>query len=296
MGESDLTSDDWESLIVEAMDRRPEPPEIEYVAKKPSQPKTWMDPLRAALQDATTCWIKASRTGPPFSSLVDQLKARSVVNEQIAGRLGELLGAPTPSVLIVRVSPNRVRQELNGRIWAGLHHASKHVESLLDREYKAADTKKWRTTAPDANYPRFAALAVLYGWTSCAGDHQFHFEGTDKKRVWSIDNGMLLGNGKVKVGDDPDSKWWPDWDLNSLSARPPASLDQMIQRNVPFSNNDVRDVVSRLEMISPQQIASVVAAVPDDWYISCRERIGLAQYLHERRQTLVEQYLTKGES
>src|SRR5205814_9540295 len=79
--------------------------------------------------------------------------------------------------------------------------------------------------------PRFAALAVLYGWV-LAGNEQFIYHTTTPQLVVSVDHGHFFPNG-------------PDWSIPSIGGAPPPQLNPLIAGACHFTEAERAHLVAR---------------------------------------------------
>jgi hypothetical protein len=192
---------------------------------------------------------------------------RPLIADHIVGRLAGIIGAPVPEVQLVDV-PNELISPSSylAHFEAGTGHGSVFVPECRDW---------WHVEhANEADNPeRFAALAVLFGWTD-AGDQQFLYSKTPPHLVWSTDHGAFFTGSS-------------DWTVETLSAASSAAVDQWIVAGAGPPSALLRAAMERLQLATDAVIARVVAIPPDEWGITLDERVALADYLARRRDAIL---------
>ncbi len=107
---------------------------------------------------------------------------RSLFNDQVIGRLGNKLGGPVPAVSLVNLSQQFIDTNPRAQhIFAGICHATEFRDKYSDR------VSIFHTTVKE-NRPRYAALAIMYGWAH-ANDHQSIYPNDPPPIVLSVDTG-----------------------------------------------------------------------------------------------------------
>lgn len=191
---------------------------------------------------------------------------RVACNEQIVGLLGRALGAPVGEVALVDVPAELIAlQPEMQHLSPGIAHGSLYLPGLSN------DREPLQHFKVPENRDRFAHLAVLYGWVG-ASDHQFIYENAPPHRVFSVDHGHFF-NG-------------PAWTVTSLKAMSPPRIDPYFDLCV-FSRAELQSARSALHNVVEDDIAVAVTMPPDDWGITLEERIAMAEYLADRRGTLL---------
>jgi len=174
-----------------------------------------------------------------------------------------------PQVRIVDVPAELISLETVHlcHIPAGLSHGSRFETGCTDRQWLAC-------TDAAENKPRFAALAVLYGWVH-ANDNQLIYRQGNPPLVFSVDHGHFFHGG-------------PGWSPGTLDHSPAPELNREIVAACQLDEKTISEALHALAQISEEQIANAVAAPPDDWTITLAERVAVAGYLHRRRLALIQ--------
>lgn len=202
---------------------------------------------------------------------------RTLVADQVVGRLGAAIGAPVAEVALVDVpewlieAPMSALGTSTGSIVhfkPGVGHGSLFIPDCTD----SRDLVHEHT---DENRDRFAILAVLYGWTG-ADDRQLLYENRPPHRVHSVDHGFFFGG--------------PDWTIETLTQSSAPVPDPWICASPWVESSRIEVMLARLHDVSDDTIAAAVAAPPEAWGITLVERIALAEYLARRRDALLEKF------
>jgi hypothetical protein len=194
--------------------------------------------------------------------------SRALVNEQVAGRLAAAFGAPIPEVGLVYLPPELIAVEQGlSHMQPGLCHGCIYLGDNMGR-------RNIEFSGLPENRPRFARLAILYGWAGSADD-QFLYGTNSPEIVYSVDHGHFFGPGA------------PDWTIATLQAAGLAAPNNQIVTQCSLSADELRAAASHLTSITDSDIAAIVATAPDEWGITADERLALAAYLVRRRDDLI---------
>jgi len=193
---------------------------------------------------------------------------KSVITEQIAGRLGALMGAPVAIVDLVELPQEFADEPAIAPMQPGIHHGSRYIEHTGDRRQEIS----YRDM--DVNLPRFSALALFYGWFGVFGDHQVIYRDWPPKEVSSVDHGELFEGG---------SKWTAE----SLRAAPPSTPDELVMKRCQLEIDHLKGSCDGLVAITNANIASAITAVPEDWGFPVDDQVAIAMYLERRREELL---------
>jgi hypothetical protein len=185
---------------------------------------------------------------------------------------GRLIGAPVPVVELVEVSSeltDALRQDaanlgIGFDPQPGLHHGSQWVGSNV------SDRVDLQMQYLDENRSRLGALEVLYCWIPCTGDHQWIYSNDPPHEVFSVDHTPFL----------PGASDWTAAGLTAAVAN--VALDPQLLR-LALGPPDRELAVAKLQTVTDDQIAAVVAQPPDQWGVSASDRSALASYLAARR-------------
>jgi hypothetical protein len=190
-----------------------------------------------------------------------------MVNEHIVARLGELMHAPVPRAAPIDVPAELVAAEPKmAQIIPGVAHGLQFVENVTER--MAVDH-----SGVAENRPRFARLAILYGWVGAA-DQQFVYEKAAPFLVYSVDHGNFFPSGM-------------NWTQASLQQAPMAQPDAAITTPCNLNDQEINGGIQELSSIDDTALACAVALPPDPWGLSMEERLALLEFLIRRRDELL---------
>ncbi len=243
---------DWQSLIEESRLRG------RRVVNAVTYRRTWdttCQPVQVTCDDGHDYVIKGWNTG------------RSAFNDQVVGRIAHAIGAPVAEVELVDVVPELVAINSKGmkHLPPGTAHGSRFVPGCTGSEW-------FRHVDLPENRPRFALLAILYGWL-VGSDRQFFYTNDPSRSVYSFDHDAFFHGG-------------PGWTIETLTDAPDATQDLLIsgERGSGLTRQELEIASAYLERITPEIIAMAIASPPAEWNIVSRsEQVALAQYLWERR-------------
>ena len=243
---------EWDELIAAEMAKS-----RSMVAAHTYRGRKWntqCSPVVLGCDDGRDYVVKGAQTG------------KAVVNEQVVGRLGGLINAPIPSVQIVLVPTELVTIEPEiSHVYHGFAHGSPIQENCTDKRWLAH-------TDVSEKEARFAALAVLYGWTS-ANDPQMIYSLDKPQLVWSVDHGNFFPGG-------------PDWSVTQLHTTEAACV--LANISAVCKTQHIQETLDVLAEVKPEQIAAAVAAPPPTWQITTEERRELAMMIERRRTELLD--------
>lgn len=248
-----MVNTDWDALIAAAMAKPPQCPTAHTYLDQSW--RTTSRPVLLGCDDGESYVVKSPQNG------------KVVVNEQIVGNIAQLIRAPVPLVRLINVPKDLIDLDLHnlGHLFPGLNHGSILQPNCGDRDWIA------NVDVPE-NGERFAALAVLFGWTHSGGDAQLIYHLSKPEVVYSVDHGNFFPEG-------------PEWTEASLRSAPAASVRGDLADLA--TEQQVNDILDLLHTISMEQIAAAVASPPSDWPISLSERKAMAVFLEKRRVELL---------
>ncbi len=193
---------------------------------------------------------------------------RSTFNDQVVGHLGTAMGAPVAEVALVDVPLDLILDNFDMKdITDGIGHGSRWIPGTSKAERLLY--QGW----PE-NRPRFALLAVLYGWAQVEEDHQFIYETEPPHLVHSVDHGDFFPRG-------------PGWSVASLRRAGLAVPDPVITFGAALGPLELAAAAVNLLRISDGTIAAAIVAPPDLWGVTFEERVAMAMYLAVRRDTFL---------
>jgi len=248
---------DWRRLIGEAAANRPAPVIAETFIRK------WQSasqPVRLRCADGNNYVVKGRQMG------------RMAFTDHVAARLGRAIGAPVPEAVALvdvpqeLIAANPVEM---AHMQPGVGHGTKMIDDTSDRLAIQRNNEAY-------NKPRFALLAVFFGWLG-GSDTQYIYSTNDPYLVYSVDHGHFFPNG-------------PNWTMASLAAAPAAVVQPDIVQQCGLTAAEHSTACTGLTAVEPEQIAGAIGICPDDWGVDEPERIALAEYLHRRRAEIIAAY------
>ncbi len=248
-----MTQPDWLDLIAAS---RQEPQRIVQAITYRRAWETSCRPVQVTCDDGQDYVIKGANT------------RRSAFNDQVVGRIAAALEAPVGVVGLVDVSSELIssNHKTMKHITVGLAHGSRVVPDC-------SESFPYRYHYLNENRPRFALLALLFGWM-VGGEKGFCYSNNPPQLVYSFDHEQFFPNG-------------PGWTEASLNAAVQAEPDGMIVRECSLHYLDLQDARVSLERITPEVIAAAIGATPAEWgSVTEVEQIALADYVWRRREDL----------
>jgi hypothetical protein len=222
-------------------------------------------PQKIVCEDEALYAVKLSQNGHG--------DGRGIFSEQVVGRLGQLIMAPTAEVILINVPADLIEEirategdNLGFVPEPGVHHGSRWALGFSDRQHLAY---------VDENRPAFAALCVLYSWVFCNGDHQWIYRNAPPHDVLSVDHTTFLPGG-------------PDWTSATLRDGEAAVIADTQFAAVGLTPAEHAASLGRLSALTELQLAEVLAAPPDTWGVGLLDREAVASYLWNRRQRVAD--------
>ncbi len=253
-----MTDSDWLALILEQATHQPT--SIRMFTYRGKQWQSWSKPVVLAAEDGTEFVVKSPHIGPE--------RARAAVTEQVVSFLGKAIGAPVAEVALVQIDQELIdmNKQTIAHLGTGICHGSRRIPNASDRDWL-------QHVDLDANRSRFAAIAVLYGWTHPC-DQQLIYDLSDPYHVHSVDHGWFFPGGY-------------SWSVASLSAFQSATTAYApILRDCRITNDELRAAIEPLREITHERIARAVSQPPDEWGITQAERVALARFLANGQEKL----------
>lgn len=198
----------------------------------------------ASASDGRRYWIK------PLNNLQCE---RVCITEQVVGRVGQLLGAPTCAVKTIEIPSAlagwQFHADENAKLEAGIAHAS--LETL-----NAMETRLLERRRDDSNAARHAYVLALYDL--CWGDDaQWLMDVGDEYRFYSHDHGLYF----------PQGPWWTVQDLaRCIDAPRPYTCDDL-----DIDRVTVALIVARLRALTNGELVQALAGIPTTWPVTDAE-------------------------
>ncbi len=208
----------------------------------------------ALADDGRRYWIK------PLNNLQGE---RVPTTEQIVGRAGAIIGAPTCEVRTVAIPPELAgwRFRTTGDLRAGIAHGSLHVEDCVELH-----TLEYRSQ--DDNQLRHCFILALYDWC-WGGDPQWLRVELDDQRYYSHDHGWYL---------PPEGQSWDAAELECLVDEPRPLPDS----DAGFGLLAPADVATRLETVAHDDLVAALCSIPVSWPVADEELESVGFFLERR--------------
>lgn len=188
---------------------------------------------------------------------------RTLITEQVVGRVGRALGAPVPEVVLVEVVAELVAGQLELQtLEPGSCHGSRVIPDCSERQAVAPPSDATQRK-------RYGLMSMLYG-VFVGGDHQVIVQ-NGSGEVYAHDHGLCLPGAQR-------------WTVDTLRGAPDPKPDDMFARHLDADDLDLAR--SALDSVTDEVIAEAVAAPPSAWAITDDERVALAGYIAARRDKL----------
>jgi len=157
--------------------------------------RTWdttCRPVQVTCDDGNDYVIKGRNTG------------RSAFNDQVVGRIAYAIGAPVAEVGLVDVVPELIAINSKGmkHLWPRTAHGSRFVPGCTGSEW-------FRYIDLLENRPRFALLAIIYGWI-VGSDRQFSYANDPPHSVYSFDHDAFFHGGPGWTSRRSPTRRMPD--------------------------------------------------------------------------------------
>lgn len=194
---------------------------------------------------------------------------RVPITEQLVGRAGALIAAPTCEVRTLLIPGDLVGWQFRSAqsLVEGIAHGSLHVDDCVD-------TREFEYRALDDNRRRHCLFMALYDWC-WGGDAQWlRVEGKDF-RYYSHDHGWYL---------PPEG---PGWDS--------ANLEQAVDDTHEFPDPGTgfnlfngQEAATNFANVSREGLIKVLASIPSSWPVTNEELESVGYFLERRAPQVAE--------
>lgn len=257
-------SDDWSDATFDIHFRqRPSNSQPAFASMLIKVADTGALPVLAATDDGRRYWLKWP--GNPHGN-------RSLVNELVVARIGELLGAPVRPARLVTVDG-----DLTEGFFAGGHSlpgGTYFGSELLTNVEETTEIVRVKRDGNAERLPRFLAL-----WSLCLGqDLQLLYHLSKDDQVWSIDHGLWFDNYEA------------DWNVDLLNS----AVDEHWswpedEKPIGLDATALVAAADSLSNLTVETLARIVGEVPPEWGVPDVELRALATFVHSRRDLIDSQ-------
>ena len=199
----------------------------------------------AVASDGRQYWVKPQNNGQGV---------RVPVTEQIIGRIGLLIGAPTCATHTVEIPPDLAGWEFRPglRLEAGIAHASLAVPD-------AVETREIARRGENSNATRHVGIIALYDlcW---GGDPQWLTSTSREYEYFSHDHGWYL---------PPEGPNWTEADMTTSLDVPHEFQDPL--GGAGLDRTAITAIAARLDGITQANIVGVLSRIPRAWSVSDAE-------------------------
>lgn len=252
-----ITRPDWNGLL---KDQRPAAPDIELKATLQKSSEGGSGAFLGLADDGQRYWIK---------TINNAQGERVPITEQIVGRIGSLIDAPTCRVQTIGIDSNFVGWEFKSgkKLEQGIAHASLHVEdAVLNR---ALDHR-----VDDDNVKRHAFVFALYDWC-WGGDIQGLLAAKEENKFYSHDHGWYL---------PPEGA---QWNIAELEAKVDTAHE--MQKNEDGIDHSAADEVAMaLEAVQKENIRNALSCIPSAWPVNDAELECVGFFLEKRTAAVAQ--------
>lgn len=192
---------------------------------------------------------------------------RVLYNEQVVGRIAEILSCPCPGVVPVSVDSflaSTIHFTDGTEAEAGLAHGSRYIPRVDQVDLATS------LAAAAANRERYISLMVLFTITGVQ-DVQFVYQIDAPSLLFSVDHGWAFGGT-------------PNWDEASLLALTPPTA--IMAHGPAFTSAEAAAAVPGLQLLTDDVLGEIVDC-PPDWGVSGSERTALRAWLRQRVDAVV---------
>lgn len=232
-------------------------------------------PLKRSRQGGSAAFLGAASDGKRYwiKPLNNRQDPRVCVTEQIVGRIGELLGAPTCIVRTIEISTALAGWRFHDQatLEAGIAHASLETPNALE-------TYSLEHRKDDANASRHAYLLALYDL--CWGDDpQWLMDVADEYSFYSHDHGLYL----------PDGPFWTEASLARCIEAPREYGDD----GAGLDLSTVTGIVTRLRALDDAALIAALAPIPTNWPVSETELELVGHFILSRAPQVAARLLVR---
>lgn len=267
-----IDDDEWEEMIVEGQRTTREVVNANaFVRSNPAG--SFANPPLLGCDDGFEYWVKYSQA-IEYGEYKDRTgRLGGMVADRVMAKLAEQMEMEVvPPARLVMISHSfRMFEEarLPGAC-SGLAHGSRNASANCTGRMDLAHNNY---CFEPINRPRYADLAVLYG-LGLADDRQVIFSLVGDPLVHSVDHGHFFPCG-------------PHWDAAGLSQQYDGALDPHVVSLCRLTKQELDVSLQKLQALTANQIAFVVAQTPAKWAFPMTDRVAVARFLWARRGAIL---------
>lgn len=224
-----------------------------------------MLPLRRSTHGVSASFMVRADDGRDYwcKAVNNPTSSRIPCNEQVAARLGQLVGVAVTTPVLVEVTDLVGWEFAVGRqLEPGWVHGAAAVPG-------AFETRALEHRADDDNRVRHAGFYALIDWLA-GGDQQWLYSSVAENAYYSHDHGHFFPGG-------------PDWTVGQLQATGTAAR-QLGDDPAGVDRRELHRLADAIEAVTRADIDTAMSRLPADWPVADAELAALAHFVDARRQ------------
>ncbi|WP_102344937.1 HipA family kinase [Bacillus sp. Marseille-P3661] len=202
---------------------------------------------------------------------------RILVNEYIAGRLGQILSLPIVPFEVVKINDDFINEHpilLQRKFTSGSQFASLFIDNCIQLE---RDSQNENITVSNKNH--LAKIIVFDLWIGNTDRKENNVllepNGQGEYFLYMIDHGRCFSNAK--------------WTVKTLEKMPKLEVTLNVHKwfaGLLQSENEIQSAIKEIMNIPEEIIRDVIQSIPDDWDVTVSEREALVAHLVNAQQLL----------
>lgn len=202
---------------------------------------------------------------------------RILVNEYIAGKLGQLLSLPIIPFEIVQINDDFIKDHpilLQRKFASGSQFASLYIENCIQLERNSRNEN-----ISVSNKDHLAKILVFDIWIGNTDRKENNVllepNGKGEHFLYMIDHGRCFSNAK--------------WTVKTLEKMPKLDITLNVHKwivSLLQSENEIEAAIQEMMAIPEENIRDVIQSIPDDWDVTDAEREALVTHLVKAQQLL----------
>lgn len=248
----------------------------EFAGKRPAVAELVLtQPLQRSSRGGSGSFLGVANDGKRYwvKTLNNGQHPRVCVTEQIVGRIGLLIGAPTCPVRTIELPAEVTGWEFmrDKRLEVGIAHASGETPTAIE-------TNQLDRRTDDDNSSRHAFILALYDlcW---GGDCQWLVNVNAENAYWSHDHGWYL---------PPTGPTWTEAALSREIAQPHMHSDD----GKNLSVDAVKYVSARLRELSKSDLVAALSTIPSTWPVTDSELEAVGHFVLSRATSVADRLKT----
>jgi hypothetical protein len=204
---------------------------------------------------------------------------RMLVNEYIAGKLGQLLALPVVPFEVVNISDDFIKEYpilSKRKFTAGNQFASLFIDNCV---HLSRDSQNENVKVSNRNHLAEMLVFDLWIGNTDRKENNVLLEPAEQGEyfLYMIDHGRCFSNTK--------------WTIKTLQKMPEMVIDMKVHKwctTFLQSQSEINAAIEKIMAIPEKAIHEVIKSIPDDWDVSEMEREALVTHLVNAKQLLPE--------